>query len=167
VIVLDTTILVYAVGTEHPLRRPARQRIEWVRAGNVRATTTIEVLQEFAHFRSRRRPRAEAAIRAREYALGLSPLVYPDQGDLLEGLARFGDSEGLGPFDAVLAVTARRRGWALASADHSLFELAGKNGGLVLFDISDHDVYAPCLTTVCPETEAAPETLWEYAGYKK
>jgi peptide/nickel transport system substrate-binding protein len=36
-----------------------------------------------------------------------------------------------------------------------------------LFDIADHDTYAPCLTTVCPETEAAPETLWQYAGYKK
>ena len=126
-IVLDTTILVYAVGTDHPLRIPTRALIESVRDGHVRATTTVEVVQEFAHVRARRRSRADAAARATEYAVGLSPLVQPEPEDLLEGLDLFGGSESLGPFDAVLAATARRRGWALASADRSF----GQVGGLV------------------------------------
>ncbi|MGH9171978.1 MAG: type II toxin-antitoxin system VapC family toxin [Acidimicrobiales bacterium] len=126
-IVLDTTILVYAVGADHPLRAPARALVELVRDGGLRATTTIEVVQEFAHVRARRRPRAEAAARARAYAVGLSPLVLPEQEEVLEGLDLFGGSESLGPFGAVLAATARRRGWALASADRSF----GKVDGLI------------------------------------
>ncbi len=46
-IVVDTTLLVYAVGTEHPLRDPSRKLIDAVAAGRVDATTTIEVIQEF------------------------------------------------------------------------------------------------------------------------
>ncbi len=118
-ILLDTTVLAYAVGTEHPLRSPCRALVELVRDGAVRATTSVEVVQELAHVRCRRQPRTEAAVRAREYAVGLSPLVRPEQEDLLEGLDPFGSDEGLGAFDAVLAATALRRGWALVSADRS------------------------------------------------
>jgi hypothetical protein len=125
VILLDTTILVYAVGAEHPLRDPCRGLLELVRDGSVQATTTVEVVQEFAHVRSRRRTRAEAAARAREYALGLSPLARPEDGDLLVGLDLFEASKDLGPFDAVLVATARARGWALASADRSFASVTG------------------------------------------
>jgi uncharacterized protein len=125
VIVLDTTILVYAVGNEHQLRAPARALLALARDGDLRATTTVEVVQEFAHVRARRRSRADAAARAAAYAAGLSPLVQPDQEDLAEGLDLFGRSGRLGPFDAVLAATARRRGWALASADRSFGEVDG------------------------------------------
>lgn len=131
-IVLDTTVLVYAVGADHPLRSPARALVRSVRDGEVRATTTVEVVQEFAHVRARRRPRAEAIVRAREYAVGLSPLVCPEREDLFEGLDLFGSAEGLGPFDAVLAAVARRRGWALASADRSF----GAVDGLRSLDLS-------------------------------
>lgn len=124
-IVLDTTILVYAVGKDHQLRLPCRSLLELVRDGSVRATTTVEVVQEFAHVRSRRRARAEATARAREFAVGLMPLLRPEHEDLLEGLALFEASEGLGPFDAVLAATARRRGWALVSADRSFEQAEG------------------------------------------
>lgn len=124
-IVLDTTILVYAVGNEHPLRTPARALVAAVRDGDLRATTTVEVVQELAHVRARRRSRADAAARAAEFAVGLSPLVQPEQEDLLEGLDLFGRSGSLGAFDAVLAATARRRGWALASADRSFGQVEG------------------------------------------
>ena len=60
-ILLDTTVLVYAVGDAHPLRQPCRQLVEAVRDAHLRATTTTEVIQEFAHVRSRRRPRHDAA----------------------------------------------------------------------------------------------------------
>jgi predicted nucleic acid-binding protein len=66
VIVLDTTVLAYAVGSEHPCR--ARIATLSLAGGNVRATTTVEVLQEFAHVRARRRGREDAAALARECA---------------------------------------------------------------------------------------------------
>ncbi len=124
-IILDTTILVYAVGGEHPLRSPCRGLLELVRDGLVQVGTTVEVVQEFAHVRSRRRPRTEAAERAREYARGFAPLLQPEEEDLFAGLKLFEVSGDLGPFDAVLAAAARRRGWALASADRSFGQVDG------------------------------------------
>lgn len=124
-ILLDTTILVYAVGAQHPLRQPCRSLLEGIRDGAVRATTTVEVVQEFAHVRSRRRPRPDASERARDYARGLSPLVRPEEADLFAGLDLWEASMDLGPFGAVLAATALRRGWALASADRSFGQVQG------------------------------------------
>jgi predicted nucleic acid-binding protein len=125
VIVLDTTVLVYAVGAGHVLREPSRGLLALARDGALRATTTLEVVQEFAHVRARRRPRAEAAARAREYAEGLGPLLRPDADDLADGLTLFEESAVLGAFDAVLAAAVRRRGWSLASADHAFAEIEG------------------------------------------
>ncbi|MHB8288634.1 MAG: type II toxin-antitoxin system VapC family toxin [Acidimicrobiales bacterium] len=124
-ILVDTTILVYALGADHSLRVPCRGLLEGVRDGHVRACTTVEVLQEFAHVRSRRRPRAEASARAREYALGFSPLVRPDEDDLVHGLEIFEATASLGSFDAVLGAVALRRRWALASADRSFGDVNG------------------------------------------
>lgn len=124
-ILVDTTILVYAVGADHHLRVPCRALLEGVRDGRVRACTTVEVVQEFTHVRSRRRARSEAVARAREYALGLSPLVLPDDDDLARGLDIFETTDRLGPFDAVLAAAALRRSWALASADQAFGDVDG------------------------------------------
>jgi predicted nucleic acid-binding protein len=52
-------------------------------------------------------------------------LVRPDLEDLLEGLELFRASDALGAFDAILAVAARRRGCALASADDAFGEVRG------------------------------------------
>src|SRR6476646_11029825 len=48
-IVLDTTVLVYAKGSEHPLRAPCRELIEAVAGGSIEATTSVEAIQEFVH----------------------------------------------------------------------------------------------------------------------
>ncbi len=117
-IVVDTTVLVYAVGAEHPLRDPCRAVVAAVDAGRVTATTTIEVIQEFCHVRARRRDRTDAAALARSYADLFSPLVVVDHDDLRGGLDLFERMDGLGAFDALLAATAQRRGAAaLISAD--------------------------------------------------
>jgi hypothetical protein len=54
-ILLDTTALVYAVGSEHPLREPCRALISAIGDGRIAATTTVEMLQQFTHVRARRR----------------------------------------------------------------------------------------------------------------
>lgn len=124
-ILVDTTILVYATGTEHPLRTPSRSLLARVQTGALRACTTIEVIQELAHVRSRRTSRAEAASVARAFAAGLGPLVHVDEDDLLEGLSLYAGGGSLGAFDAVLAATALRRGWALGSANHAFRAVPG------------------------------------------
>lgn len=117
-IVVDTTVLAYAVGAEHPLREPSRRVIEAVATGALAASTSVYVIQEFAHIRSRRFPRREAAQVARRYAELLSPLLAVESDHLARALVLFERHTGLGSFDALLAATAlAHEADALVSAD--------------------------------------------------
>ncbi|MGH3182095.1 MAG: PIN domain-containing protein [Streptosporangiaceae bacterium] len=117
-IVLDTTVLVYAVGADHLLREPCQQLIRAIADGTILATTTIEVIQEFTHVRARRRDRKDAAELARDYIELLSPLLIVEETDLREGLRLYEEGAGFGSFDAVLAAAAHAAGAdALVSAD--------------------------------------------------
>jgi uncharacterized protein len=126
VIVLDTTVLVYAKGAEHPLRDPCRDLVAAIAAGDVAATTTAEAIQEFVHVRARRRERSDAAALGRDYAELLSPLLPVVDEHLERGLALFERSHRLGAFDAVLAAATLEAGaTALVSADGGFAEVAG------------------------------------------
>ncbi|HEY7604925.1 MAG TPA: type II toxin-antitoxin system VapC family toxin [Gaiellaceae bacterium] len=107
-IVLDTSVLVYAVGQAHALREPSRRVIQAVADGALRATTTVEAIQEFAHVRSQRRSRADAATLARQYADLLGPLVSTIAADVDKALQLFQRHHELGAFDALLAAAALR-----------------------------------------------------------
>ena len=109
-IVLDTTVLVYAVGADHPLREPCRQLIRAIADGTVLATTTVEVIQEFTYVRARRRDRKDAAALARDYIELLSPLLIVEETDLREGLRLYEEKSGFGAFDAILAAAAHAAG---------------------------------------------------------
>jgi len=117
-IVLDTTVLVYAVGTDHPFKQPCQRLVRAIADGEVNATTTGAVIQEFTHVRARRRDRKNAAELARDYIELLSPLLVIEEPDLREGLRLFEESSSIGPFDAILAAAAHAVGAdALVSAD--------------------------------------------------
>ncbi len=126
-IVLDTTVLLYAVGAEHALREPCRRVVAAIGEDRLRATTTVEVLQEFAHVRARRRGRADAAALTAQFVTLLSPLISPDADDLDEGLRIFRENDRVGAFDAVLAAAALRRDHvtALVSADRAFAGIPG------------------------------------------
>ena len=118
-IILDTTVLAYAVGEEHPLREPCRRLLAAHASGAIEATTTVEVLQEFAHVRARRRTREDAVNLTRLYLVALNPIVTT-AADLDAGLALFEQQLELGAFDAVLAAVALNRGAdALVSANRA------------------------------------------------
>jgi uncharacterized protein len=118
VILLDTTVLVYAKGEDHPLRDPCRDLISAIADRRIEATTTVEVIQEFVHVRARRRDRGDAAGLGRDYCELLAPLLSPTVEDLTAGLVMFERNEALGAFDAVLAACTARAGiQALVSAD--------------------------------------------------
>jgi uncharacterized protein len=117
VIVLDTTVLAYAVGESHPLREPCRRLLAAHSEGRLEATTTIEVLQEFAHIRAQRRSREDAVTLTSHYLAALGALTTTHT-DLERGLKLFGRHSEIGAFDAVLAAVALERGAdALVSAD--------------------------------------------------
>lgn len=124
-IVLDTTVLVYAKGVGHALRDPCRRLIGAIADGSVQASTTVEVIQEFAHVRARRYDEAEAAAIARAYAELLSPLMVVTPEHLDRGLSLFASTPSLGAFDAVLAAAALGNGASgLASADRGFATVA-------------------------------------------
>jgi predicted nucleic acid-binding protein len=119
-IVLDTTVLVYAKGAHHPLRDPCRRLIDAISTGEVDATTTVEVIQEFVHVRALRRSRADAVALGEDYVELLAPLLTVDTEPLRRGLSLFEESEQVGAFDAVLAAAALDAGAsALVSADRA------------------------------------------------
>jgi predicted nucleic acid-binding protein len=124
VIILDTTVLAYAVGDQHPLRDPCRRLLAAHAEGRLDATTTVEAIQEFTHIRARRRTRPDAVQVARHYLTALSPIVTTLE-DLDRGLDLFERHPNLGAFDAVLAAVALARAEALVSADHAFASVPG------------------------------------------
>lgn len=125
-IALDTSVLLYAVGSEHSLREPGRAIVRALGEGRLRATTTAEVIQEFAHVRSRRRDREDAVRLARGYIRLLAPLLPIEEEHLDLGLAFFERHETLGAFDAVLAAAAVGSGiGTLVTADRGFVGVAG------------------------------------------
>jgi uncharacterized protein len=126
VIVLDTTVLVYALGEEHPLREPCRAIVSAIADGSLEATTTVEVIQEFVHVRARRRDRRDAAQRGRDLLRLLGPLLAPGEAELALGLKLFEELPALGSFDAILAATAILGGAdAVVSADRAFAAVPG------------------------------------------
>lgn len=119
-IVLDTTILAYGAGGDHPLRDESLTLLEAIAEGRIEATTTVEVIQEFVHIRARRQSRPEAAKIGRSYAELLGPLLVVGE-DTVEGALRiFERHDSLGAFDAFLAASAlSSNADALVSADRS------------------------------------------------
>lgn len=127
-IVLDTTILVYAKGTEHPLRGPCRAMVEAIAAGTVLATTTPEVIQEFVHVRAQRRSRRDAAELGRSFADLLDPLLIITPAHLIKGMSLFEGHAKLSAFDAVLAAAALgSEAEALVSADATFAQVRSLN----------------------------------------
>lgn len=124
-IVLDTTVLIYAVGEDHEFRDPCRSLLTAIESRAVRATTTVEVIQEFVHVRARRRGRLDAVERARAYQTLLAPLVVATEEHLLRAMEIYAASERIGMFDAVLAALAIDGAATLLSADRGFAGVVG------------------------------------------
>ena len=120
-IVLDSTVLVYAVGGDHPYRQPCRDIVDSVASGRLNASTTVEAIEEFAHVRARRRGRAEAARLASAYADLLAPLITTTEAHLRAGLQTWTVAERVGAFDAVLASAAMQAGASLLMSAYAAF----------------------------------------------
>lgn len=125
VILLDTTILIYARGGPHPLRERCRRVFEAAIGGVVDARTTTFVIQEYAHVRARRHGREDAAARAGEFAATLAPLLATEEQHVEDALALYARHDGLGAFDALLAATARAADATLVSADRVFAAVKG------------------------------------------
>jgi predicted nucleic acid-binding protein len=120
VILVDTTVLIYAVGSDHAYREPCRDIISAVSSRRLEATTTVEVIQEFAHVRARSRGRTDARRLATDYADLFAPLATSTETHLRSGLDTWARHPSLGAFDAVLAAVADALGAdVLVSSDRA------------------------------------------------
>jgi len=123
VILLDTTVLVYAAGRDHPLRDPCRRLLEAHALRRLRCTTTVEVIQEVTHVHARGRTRADAVTLARRYATAFD-LLTAERADLELGLQLYETHPRLGSFDAVLAAVVLNQDLeALVSADEDFADV--------------------------------------------
>lgn len=126
VIVLDTTVLAYAVGGEHPLRAPCRAIIDAIGDGRITATTIVDVLQEFLHVHARRGRREAAIDHARSCLRLLSPVQEVHTEGFEAALLLLAAHPTLGAFDAVLAAVAiRTPPGVLVSVDRMLAGIPG------------------------------------------
>ena len=73
---IDTSVLMYAAGDDHPLRRPCVDILDRVTSGTVAAVTSTEVVQEIVH-RYRSIGRSETAIRVATLAMDMFAPVLP------------------------------------------------------------------------------------------
>ena len=124
-ILLDTTVLVYSVGEEHPLKQAARNLLSDARTSAVRAHTTPEVIQEFAHVRARRRSREDAVALAASFSALLGPLQVVTAQHLSAGLELWAQHPGIGSFDSALAAVAISLDADLVSADTGFASVTG------------------------------------------
>src|SRR5690625_2212587 len=121
VIFIDTTVLVYAVGADHHYKRTSLEVLDLVSSARLQATTTPEAIQEFAHVRARRHPRADSMRLAATFADLLGPLRCSEEEHLTKGLELWSRYESLGAFDAVFAAVALDSKYAtLVSADNEI-----------------------------------------------
>lgn len=60
---IDTAVVMYAGGADHPLRAPCQRLLERIADGELEAVTSVEVIQEILHrFTALRRPDLGAAM---------------------------------------------------------------------------------------------------------
>ena len=76
---LDTNILVYAAGRDHPHKEPCLAVLRAVASGALSATTSAEVAKELLHLFSRRNQR-EGGVRLTRHLLDLIPDPLPIDG---------------------------------------------------------------------------------------
>ncbi|MGH2446568.1 MAG: type II toxin-antitoxin system VapC family toxin [Candidatus Limnocylindria bacterium] len=82
---IDTAVIMYAVGAEHPLKAPSAEILRRVADGRLRGTTSAEVIQEIVHrFVHARRP--EQAAQIASHALAIFSPVIPVGTEVVERL---------------------------------------------------------------------------------
>lgn len=124
-ILIDVTVLAYAVGEPHPLRDGCRRLLEAHGEGSIEVTTTVETLQAFTDLRLHHRPREDATNLTRHLANALRPIVTT-RADLERALTLMDAHPALGPSHAILAAVALGHdAEALVSADPAFAGVAG------------------------------------------
>ena len=122
---VDTAVLLYAVGGDHPMRAGSRRIVAAAGNGQIELHASVEMVQEFVVHRMRRGSRPSAVRQARDVA-GLCVLHDFDRAVLRTALDLISDADTLGGRDAVHAATALQHGLPIiVSPDHAFDNVPG------------------------------------------
>jgi uncharacterized protein len=115
---LDTNVILYAIGGPHPYSRPCRHIVTLAGEGRLRLEAPVDLVQEVLHHRTRRiGDRSQAATDALAAAT-LCQLHAVEPQDAREAAKLFADSPTLSARDAIFAAIAARHGLdTIISAD--------------------------------------------------
>lgn len=103
---LDSNVFIYAAGAESPLKAPCVDILRRAGAGDLDATTSVEVIQELHHvFRRRGRP-ADGVRLGRDVARLFPGLLSITRDDILRSGDILTARPQLSPRDALHAATA-------------------------------------------------------------
>lgn len=119
-LLVDTAVLAYAVGDEHPLRASCRAIVEAATIGEIELHGSVEVVQEFLFHRLRRGPRADAVSQARDVATIC--VLHPFDAQVAERMLQIVASTTVGGRDAVHAATALVQGFESIVSPDLAFE---------------------------------------------
>lgn len=110
---LDANVLMYAAGTEHPLREPCQQALKTAVADDIRLITDAEVLQEILYrYFSIGRPGSAQAVHAS--AIDLCHEILPlESTHTTRALELLTEHPRLTPRDAIHVATMENRGLEL------------------------------------------------------
>lgn len=109
-ILLDTNILMYAAGAEHPHKEPSRQYLERIAQGEIEAALDAEALQEILHRYTAIRRWPEGG-RVYDLARRIVPIILPITAGILDRSRNLLDQyPGLTARDALHAAVAISHG---------------------------------------------------------
>lgn len=123
-LLVDTAVLAYALGGEHPEREACVQLVVAAGAGDIELHASTEMVQELLFHRMRRGTRAKAVTQARD-ASELCFLHSFDAAVLTRALELINTHERLGGRDAVHAATALQNGITTIVSPDSAFDGIG------------------------------------------
>jgi len=117
-ILVDTNVILYAIGGPHPYAEPCRRIVALAGEGRIDLEAPVDLVQEILHHRARRLgDRRQAAVEAAAAAT-LCRLHAVEPQDANAAAELFADSAHLSARDAVFAAVAMRHGLdAILSAD--------------------------------------------------
>ena len=115
---IDTSVAVYALGTDSPFRQSCIDLIERAGRGEVLLEASVELIHEFLHVRARRTGDRQAAADAARALGDVVRLHDVEEADTRRAVDLFARHDALDALDAVHAATCLNRGIpVLISAD--------------------------------------------------
>jgi uncharacterized protein len=106
----DTSIFVYALGSEHRYREPCREIVRRAAAGDLQGEAGADLLQELVHQRARRTGDRLGAAEAGRRVAKLAWWHPLEPNDVQRGIDLYEAHDGLDARDAVFAALAINRG---------------------------------------------------------